>query len=140
MERNVAGENRIGSNDYINPNRNETPMHGYRRETLGAVNALELAMLVLVRNSPGIGIIMIRNTKDLSPDQKVAIESVLGEPLSEQDSISVRRRSPIAQISDARRREILRSLEAHFAQVDAQRQPVSGEEADAIIDEALRST
>jgi hypothetical protein len=55
---------------------------------------------------------MICNVKDLSPDQKLAIESVIGETLSEDDSIIVRRLSPVAQISDARRRKILTTLEA----------------------------
>jgi len=39
-----------------------------------------------------------------------------------------------------RRREILQDFEAYFAKIDAQRQPVSPEEAATILDEALRST
>jgi hypothetical protein len=35
--------------------------------------------------------------------------------------------------------EVLRGLEAYFTQADAQRQPASPEEADTIMDEALRS-
>ena len=83
---------------------------------------------------------MIRSTKDLSPDQKLAIESLIGHALSEQDHISVRRFPPAPQVSDERRREILKDLQAYFARVDAQRPPVSAEEADTIIDEALRLT
>ena len=83
---------------------------------------------------------MIRNAKDLSPDQKLAIESLIGHALSEQDHISVRRFTPVPQVSDKRRQEILSGLESHFARVDAQRPAVSAEEAAAIIDEALRST
>jgi hypothetical protein len=33
---------------------------------------------------------MIRNTKDLSPDQKLAIESLLGHALAEDECVSVR--------------------------------------------------
>jgi hypothetical protein len=81
---------------------------------------------------------MIRTAKDLSPDQKAAIESILGRRVLEDEAISVRAIEPRA-LSDERRREVLRGLEEYFAKVDAQRQPVSSEEADAIIDEALRS-
>jgi hypothetical protein len=67
---------------------------------------------------------MIRSAKDLSPDQKVVLESLIGQALSEQDQVSVRRLRPAPQISDTRRQEILGNLEAHFARVDAQRQPL----------------
>ncbi len=33
---------------------------------------------------------MIHSVKDLSPDQRMAIESLLGHPVSEQEQISVR--------------------------------------------------
>jgi hypothetical protein len=33
---------------------------------------------------------MIHSVKDLSPDQKMAIESLLGHPVSEEEQISVR--------------------------------------------------
>jgi hypothetical protein len=82
---------------------------------------------------------MIRNAKDLSPDQRAAIESLLGRRVLEDEAISVRAIEP-PSLSDERRLEVLRGLEEYFAKVDAQRQPVSPEEADAIIDEALRST
>jgi hypothetical protein len=82
---------------------------------------------------------MIRNAKDLSADQKAVIESLLGRRVLENEAISIRAIEPPA-LSDQQRLEALRGLEAYFEQVDAQRQSVSPEEADAIIDEALRST
>ena len=82
---------------------------------------------------------MIHNAKDLSVDQKAAIESLLGRRVLENEAISVRAIEPQA-IPDARRREVLNGLEKYFEQVDANRQPVNPKEADAIIDEALRST
>jgi hypothetical protein len=82
---------------------------------------------------------MIHKAKDLSPDQRAAIEALLGRPLSEQEEISLRVLQPPQGISPSRRREILDGLKAHFARVDAQRKPVSPEEADEIINEALRS-
>ena len=82
---------------------------------------------------------MIHNAKDLSVDQKAAIEGLLGRPVLENESISVRAIAPRV-ISDERRSEVLRGLEKYFEQVDARRQPVSPQEADSITDEALRST
>jgi hypothetical protein len=85
------------------------------------------------------GLHMIHNAKDLSPDQKTVIEGLLGRRVLESEEISVRAIQP-PPLSDQRRAEVLRGLKAYFAEVDSQRQPVSPEEADAIIDEALRST
>jgi hypothetical protein len=83
---------------------------------------------------------MIHRAKDLSASERSAIEALLGEPLAEQDDISIRRLTPPHDLSPERREEILIGLKKHFAQVDAQRQPVSPEEAEEAIDEALRST
>jgi hypothetical protein len=82
---------------------------------------------------------MIRNAKTLSPDQKAAIESLLGRQLLESEDISVRAFEP-APVSDQRRREIADELRKYFAEVDANRRDVSDEEAEEIIDEALRTT
>ena len=46
---------------------------------------------------------------------------------------------PLA-LSDDRRQEIADELRKYFAEVDANRQPASPEEADEIITEAIRST
>jgi hypothetical protein len=81
---------------------------------------------------------MIRKAKDLSVDQKAAVESLLGRRVLESEAISIRAIEPQA-ISDERRTEVLRGLENYFEQVDVMRQPVTPQEADAIIDEALRS-
>jgi len=83
---------------------------------------------------------MIHKAKDLSPEQRLAVEGLLGRAIAEQENISVRALPEAPQLSPERRREIIAALEAHFAQVDAQRQPVSPQEADEIINEALRST
>ena len=82
---------------------------------------------------------MIRSVKDLSPDQKIAVESLLGRPVSEQETVSVQAFEPPA-ISDQRRQEIAEALGQYFAEVDAKRQPVSAEEADEIIYEAMRNS
>jgi hypothetical protein len=82
---------------------------------------------------------MIRNVKDLSPDQKMAVESLLGRPVSEQETVSVQAFEPPA-LSDQRRLGIAEALRQYFAEVDAKRQPVSAEEADDILNEAMRSS
>lgn len=81
---------------------------------------------------------MIRNARDLSPDQKAAIESLLGRRILEDEAISVRAIEPPA-LSDERRHELVEQLKKYFAEVDARRQPGSPEEAEEIIDEAMRS-
>ena len=82
---------------------------------------------------------MIHKVRDLSPEQRLAVEGMLGRTIAEQEDISIRVLPQSAEVSPARRREIVAGLEAHFAQVDAQRQPASPQEANDAIDEALRS-
>ncbi len=81
---------------------------------------------------------MIHNAKDLSPDQKAAIESLLGRRILEDEAISVRAIEPPA-LSDERKHELVEQLKKYFAEVDARRQPGSPEEAEEIINEAMRS-
>lgn len=83
---------------------------------------------------------MILKAKDLSPVQRLALEDILGQSVSELDDISVRKLSPPPSLLPERRAEILGGLREYFARLDRQRQPVSDEEADEIINEALRST
>jgi hypothetical protein len=81
---------------------------------------------------------MIRSAKDLSPDQKAAIESLLGRRVLEDEAISVRAIEPPA-LSDERKHELAEQLKQYFAEVDARRRPGSAEEADDIINDAMRS-
>ena len=83
---------------------------------------------------------MIHKAKDLSPDQRTAIENLVGRSISDQEEISLRVLQPPKDISPERRQEILEVLNAYFARIDAQRQPVSEQEENEIINEALRST
>ena len=82
---------------------------------------------------------MILKAKNLSSEQKAAIESLLGRQILDREAVSVRAFDPPA-VSDARRQEILEALKSHFAEVDANSQSVSAEEAEAAITEALRAT
>jgi hypothetical protein len=77
--------------------------------------------------------------KDLSPEQRLAIESLLGRSMSEKEAIAIRAYEPAA-LSSERRAEIIAGLEAYFAALDAAREPASSEEADAIFEESMRQT
>ena len=81
---------------------------------------------------------MIRSARDLSPDQKAAIESLLGRSVLEEEEISVRAILPPA-LSDQRRKELVGELTRYFAEVDARRKPGSPGEAEEVLSEAIRS-
>lgn len=82
---------------------------------------------------------MIRNAKDLSPDQKTALESLLGRRILADEAVSVRAIEPPA-LSEQRRQEQSQQLRQYFAEVDARRKPGSADEAEEIFTEAIRST
>ena len=82
---------------------------------------------------------MIRNAKDLLPDQKAVIESLLGRRVLENEAISVRA-IELPPLSDQRRREQTAELRKYFAEVDARRKPGPPEEAAEILTEAIRSS
>jgi len=81
---------------------------------------------------------MICNAEDLSPDQMAAVETLLGRRVQAGEAVSVRTFEPVG-ISHHRRLEIADELRKYFAEVDANRKPVSEEEAEEIITEAMRS-
>jgi hypothetical protein len=82
---------------------------------------------------------MIHSAKDLSADQKKAIESLLGRRVLDDEAISVRAIQPPA-LSDQRRQELVSDLKEYFAEVDARRNAGSADEAEEILNEAIRST
>jgi hypothetical protein len=77
--------------------------------------------------------------KDLSPEQRLAIESLLGRSMSEKEAIAIRAYEP-AVLSPERRAEVVAELEAYFAALDAARETASPPEADAIFEEAMRQS
>ena len=81
---------------------------------------------------------MICNANDLSPDQKAAVETLLGRRVRQGEAVSVRTFEPCA-VSKERRLQIGAELRKYFAEVDAARLPIPEEEAEAIMDEAMRS-
>ena len=86
---------------------------------------------------------MVYQVKDLSPEQRHAAEILLGHPVSEDDTVSIERLGPSTlippRLSPEERMEAWRKLNAYFERADARRQPVSEEEEDAIVTEAIRS-
>ena len=87
---------------------------------------------------------MLHRVKDLSPDQRLAVESLLGRSVSEDESVSVKSIRPSAMIppllSPEERAQALKNLNAYFAAAHVQPRPVSEEEEEAIINQALRTT
>lgn len=81
---------------------------------------------------------MICNANDLSPDQKAALETLLGRRVQDSEAVSVRTFEP-AVVSHERKLEIANELRKYFAEVDASRRPVAHEEAEDIITEAMSS-
>jgi hypothetical protein len=81
---------------------------------------------------------MICNAEDLSPEQKNAIEKLLGRRVHEGEAVSVRT-FEAAKVSPQRKLEITDELRKYFADVDASRKPVSEEEAEAAVTEAMKS-
>ena len=82
---------------------------------------------------------MIHKAKDLSSDQKIAIESLLGRQLLDEEAISVRLIEPPA-LSDQQKRELAEQLRKYFAEIDVRRHPASKEEAEDVLTEAIRSS
>jgi len=81
---------------------------------------------------------MILNAKHLLPEQKAAIETLLGRPVHAGEAISIRTFEP-ATVSNQRKIEIADELRNHYVEVDASRRLVSDEEAEEIITGAMQS-
>ncbi|HLJ88168.1 MAG TPA: hypothetical protein VKZ53_15210 [Candidatus Angelobacter sp.] len=87
---------------------------------------------------------MLHHVKDLSPEQRRTVENLLGRPLEEDESVSIKsiRASAILppKLPMEDRPKAIEKLRQYFAKVDAQGSPMSEAEEEAIIHEALRST
>jgi hypothetical protein len=81
---------------------------------------------------------MICNAKDLSPDQKAVLESLLGRRVREDEAVSVRTFEPL-NIPHQRKLEIAQEMRRYFEEVDALSKSVSEEEVEDIVTEAMRS-
>lgn len=95
--------------------------------------------LPTVRAIIKLGINMIQQVRDLSPEQRAAAELLLGRPLEESESISVQA-FELARVSEQRRREVSEGLRKLFAEVDRNLRPATVDEAEEIFTEAMRSS
>jgi hypothetical protein len=86
---------------------------------------------------------MLHRVKNLSPEQKLTVESLLGHTVSEDESVSIKSIGPSeiipSHLSGEQRNEAVEKLRQYFGRLDAKRAPVSDQEAEEIINEALRS-
>jgi len=85
---------------------------------------------------------MLFQVKDLSPEQKQAAEILLGHPISEDETVSIKSFNPSmivpSKLSPDERISAMRALEERFAKVA--RPGLSEEEEDTAANEALRSS
>lgn len=86
---------------------------------------------------------MLHQVKDLSAEQRRAVESLLGRPVAEDESVSVKgiRSAEITppRLSPEDRVKAAAKLLNLFEAIDQRRRPVSDSEEVAIINEALRA-
>jgi hypothetical protein len=82
---------------------------------------------------------MLHNVKDLSPDQRLAIESLLGRALHDEESLTIR---PARVLQDApsgtERTRLLRTYLDHLDTLAGRVKDVPEAEIDAAIDEAMQ--
>ena len=82
---------------------------------------------------------MVHHVKDLSADQRLAIESLLGRALRDEESVTIR---PMQILDDApigeERARLFRRYQDHLDQLADRVKDVPEEEIDAAIDEAIR--
>ena len=81
---------------------------------------------------------MTLTAKDLSSDQKAVIEGLLGRRVLDDDTVTIRA-IPAPHLSEEHRQGQVAQLKRYFAEVDSRREPVSPEEADEVLTEAMRS-
>ena len=84
---------------------------------------------------------MLYHVKDLSPDQRLVVEALLGRAVSDEEAVSVRAVAPTAIVestfSNEQRRRALEGLKVYFDKADSRRKPVTEAEEEAIITEAI---
>ena len=83
---------------------------------------------------------MVHHVKDLSPNQRVAIENLLGRTLSDEESLTIR---PARILKDApvgdERAQAFRRYQNHLDLLANRVKDVPEDEIDAAIDEALQA-
>jgi hypothetical protein len=82
---------------------------------------------------------MVHHVKNLSADQRMAIESLLGRPLRDEESLTIR---PARILKDAptgeERTHLFHQYRDHLNRLAGRVEDVPEDEIDAAIDEAIR--
>ena len=97
-----------------------------------------------------LGLRMLYQVKDLSPEQRHAAEILLGGPVAENEAVSIRQLGPStiapSKLTPEQRIEALRALEDRFSMVSqsgvgnfSNFSNFENDEEEAVVDEALRS-
>jgi hypothetical protein len=83
--------------------------------------------------------VLVHKANELKPQTRAVVEAELGRALSDDEDVSIMAFSLHNAPSGEARREAGQKLQAHLKEVDSQTANVSEEEADAALNEALRS-
>lgn len=83
---------------------------------------------------------MLHRMRDLPPEARGLIENLIGRPMTEDETFSIRPLPLRKEGADrARALDVAVKLEKYFSEIDAQHPPVSAEEAADAMDEAMRA-
>lgn len=83
---------------------------------------------------------MVHHVRDLSPDQRVAIENLLGRTLRDEESLTIRPARILHEAPTGEDRlRAFRKYREHLDMLAARVQDVPEEEIDAAVDEALHA-
>jgi hypothetical protein len=82
---------------------------------------------------------MIHQVKDLSADQRLAIESLVGRPLRDDESLTIRPSHILKEAPSGKERErLFRQYQDHLDELAGRVRDVSEDVIEATIDEAVR--
>jgi hypothetical protein len=82
---------------------------------------------------------MIHQVKDLSADQRLAIESLVGRPLRDDESLTIRTSHILKEAPTGKDRErLFRQYQDHLDELSTRVAHVSEDDIEAAIDEAVR--
>ena len=82
---------------------------------------------------------MVHQVKDLSADQRLAIESLVGRPLRDDESLTIRPSHILKEAPTGEERErLFRQYQDHLDELARRVTNVSEDEIEAAIDEAVR--
>ncbi len=87
---------------------------------------------------------MLRREEDLSPQQRLALESLLGRTLQSGEEVYISASNPAtiipSSLTPPQRQQSIELLKKHFADIAAKSNPnVTPDEEDGILVEAMRS-